>query len=166
MIKHEAHDQLSHGSWAGEGGGSSIASRIKNNLSRYQMQESYGQNYDEGKKAKQQAPRTGQQSYDNYKTQRDKFAREIEEFPDRSFQAESYASLLAEAQGFIDGFDGKRPIVPIGKYQLSNPFPINGFFFCRVPKFGKAPATRPINRMAIGLVAEQFVPVVLFQIRC
>jgi hypothetical protein len=137
MIKHEAHDQLSHGSWAGEGGGSSIASRIKNNLSRYQMQESYGQNYDEGKKAKQQAPRTGQQSYDNYKTQRDKFAREIEEFPDRSFQAESYASLLAEAQGFLDGFDGKRPIVPIGKYQLSNPFPSMDSFFAEFPSLAK-----------------------------
>jgi hypothetical protein len=81
------------------GGGSSIASRIKNNLSRYQMQESYGQNYDEGKKAKQQAPRTGKQSYDNYKNKEINL-KEIDEFPDRSFQAESYASLLAEAQGF------------------------------------------------------------------
>jgi hypothetical protein len=121
IVKHEAHDQLSHGSWAGEGAGSSISSRIKNNLSRYQMQESYGQNYDEGKEAKRNAPRTGKQSYDNYKTQRNKWLKEIDEFPDRSFQAESYASLLAEAQGFMDGFDGKRPIVPIGKYSLGAP---------------------------------------------
>ena len=137
IVKHEAHDQLSHGSWAGEGAGSSITSRIKNNLSRYQMQESYGQNYDEGKKAKQQAPKTGEQSYDGYKTQRDKWAKEIENFPDRSFQAESYASLLAEAQGFMDGFDGKRPIVPIGKYQLSSRLPMIDDFLAEYPSLLK-----------------------------
>ena len=136
MVKHEAHDQLSHGSWAGEGG-SSIASRIKNNLSRYQMQESYGQNYDEGKKAKQQAPKTGEQSYDGYKTQRDKWLKEIDEFPDRSFQAENYAALLAEAQGFMDGFDGKRPIVPIGKYQLSSRLPMVDDFLAEFPSLMK-----------------------------
>ena len=136
MVKHEAHDQLSHGSWAGEGG-SSIASRIKNNLSRYQMQESYGQNYDEGKKAKQDAPRTGEKSYEGYKTQRDKWLKEIDEFPDRSFQAENYASLLAEAQGFMDGFDGKRPIVPIGKYQLSSRLPMVDDFFAEFPSLMK-----------------------------
>jgi hypothetical protein len=136
MVKHEAHDQLSHGSWAGEGG-SSIASRIKNNLSRYQMQESYGQNYDEGKQAKKNAPRTGKQSYDNYEEQRNKWLEEIDEFPDRSFQAESYASLLAEAQGFMDGFDGKRPIVPIGKYQLSSRLPMIDDFLAEYPSLMK-----------------------------
>ena len=136
MAKHETHDQLSHGSWAGEGG-SSIASRIKNNLSRYQIQESYGQNYDEGKKAKQQAPKTGKQSYDNYEQQRDKWLKEIDEFPDRSFQAENYAGLLAEAQGFMDGFDGKKPIVPIGKYSLGNPIPQLDTFLAEFPSLMK-----------------------------
>ena len=136
MSKHESHDQLSHGSWAGEGG-SSIASRIKNNLSRYQIQESYGQNYDEGKKAKQDAPRTGKQSYDNYEEQRDKWLKEIDEFPDRSFQAENYAALLAEAQGFMDGFDGKKPIVPIGKYQLSSRLPMVDDFLAEFPSLMK-----------------------------
>ena len=136
MVKHEAHDQLSHGSWAGEGG-SSIASRIKNNLSRYQMQESYGQNYDEGKKAKQDAPRTGEKSYEGYKTQRDKWLKEIDEFPDRSFQAENYAALLAEAQGFMDGFDGKKPIVPISKYQLSDRLPMIDEFLAEFPSLVK-----------------------------
>jgi len=137
MKKHEEHDQSSHGSWAGEGGGSSIASRIKNNLSKYQMQESYGQNYDEGKKAKQDAPRTGKQSYDGYKIQRDKWSKEIDEFPDRSFQAENYAGLLAEAQGFMDGFDGKKPIVPIGKYQLSSRLPMIDEFLAEYPSLLK-----------------------------
>ena len=137
MSKHESHDQLSHGSWAGEGAGSSIASRIKNNLSRYQIQESYGQNYDEGKKAKQQAPKTGKQSYDNYEQQRDKWLKEIDEFPDRSFQAENYAGLLAEAQGFMDGFDGKKPIVPIGKYQLSSRLPMVDDFLAEFPSLMK-----------------------------
>jgi|GEM_PF-6354042 len=136
MAKHEAHDQLSHGSWAGEGG-SSIASRIKNNLSRYQMQESYGQNYDEGKQAKKNAPRTGKQSYDNYEQQRNKWLEEIDEFPDRSFQAENYAGLLAEAQGFMDGFDGKKPIVPIGKYQLSSRLPMIDDFLAEFPSLMK-----------------------------
>jgi len=121
MTKHETHDQLTHGSWAGEGS-SSIASRIRNNLSRYQIQATYGDNYDEGKQAKRNSPRTGQQSYDNYKRQRDKWLDESRKFPDRSMQAENYAGLLAEAQGFMDGFDGKRPIVPIRRMMFSEPF--------------------------------------------
>lgn len=119
MEKHETHDQLSHGSWAGEGG-SSIASRIRNNLSRYQIQATYGANYDEGKQVKASSPRTGKQSYDNYRNQRDKWLKEIADFPDRSIQAENYAGLLAEAQGFMDGFDGKRPIVNIRRMTFTD----------------------------------------------
>jgi len=119
MEKHETHDQLSHGNWAGEGG-SSIASRIRNNLSRYQIQETYGANYDEGKQVKASSPRTGKQSYDNYKNRRDEWLKEIADFPDRSMQAESYAGLLAEAQGFMDGFDGKKPIVPIKRMTFTD----------------------------------------------
>lgn len=136
MIKHEAHDQLTHGSWSGDGT-DSLATRIKTNLSRLQIQESYGQNYDEGKQAKKNAPRTGKQSYDNYKEQRDRNLNEFKDFPDRSFQAENYASIIAEAQGFMDGFDGKRPIVPIGRFSLGNPIPQLDTFFGEFPSLAK-----------------------------
>lgn len=118
--KHEAHDQLTHGSWAGESPLSTIATRIKNNMSDYAIQESYGQNYDEGRGAKINAPRTGKMSYDNYKNRRDEYFTELGKYPDRSFQAENYAGLLAEAQGFLDGYDGKRPIVNSKKYRVSD----------------------------------------------
>ena len=118
LEKHEAHDQLTHGSWAGEDSSSSVASRIKNNLSRTQIQGTYGQNYDEGKRAKRQAPKTGLQSKNNYANRRNEYLREISKYPDRSIEAENYAGLLAEAQGFIDGFDGRKPIVRISRFTF------------------------------------------------
>ena len=118
LQKHESHDQLTHGSWAGEDSSSSIASRIKNNLSRSQIQGTYGQNYDEGKRAKREAPNTGVQSKNNYTNRRNEYLREISKYPDRSIQAENYAGLLAEAQGFIDGFDGRKPIVRISRWTF------------------------------------------------
>ena len=130
LQKHEAHDQLTHGSWAGEDSSSSVASRIKNNLSRTQIQGTYGQNYDEGKRAKREAPNTGVQSKNNYTNRRNEYLREISKYPDRSIQAENYAGLLAEAQGFIDGFDGRKPIVRISRWTFSDtPIGVGGGMF-------------------------------------
>jgi predicted ABC-type ATPase len=138
------HAQVSHGSWAdggsdSTGGGSStddststIARRINNNLSRREIGLTYGQNYDEGKRAKEQAPRTGLQSRKNYENRRNQYLTEIAKYPDRSLEAENYAGSLAEAQGFMDGFDGRKPIVRIRRWSLSEmPFGVGegaGFF--------------------------------------
>lgn len=129
--KHGSHDQLSHGSWAGQGTdvkdviSATVANRINNNLTRRQISETYGQNYDEGKRAKQEAPRTGLKSRNNYERRRDQYLSEIKKYPDRSMEAENYAANLAEAQGFMDGFDGHKPIVRINRWSLNEmPFGI------------------------------------------
>jgi hypothetical protein len=119
------HAQSSHGSWAGGGTdptsivNSTVANRIKSNLSQRQIQETYGQNYDEGKRAKQEAPRTGLKSRNNYERRRDQYLSEVAKYPDRSAEAENYSANLAEAQGFMDGFDGHKPIVRISKWSLN-----------------------------------------------
>lgn len=125
------HAQTTHGSWADGGTDSkdivseTVANRINNNLTRRQISETYGQNYDEGKRAKQEAPRTGLKSRNNYERRRDEYLTEIAKYPDRSIQAENYAGNLAEAQGFIDGFDGRKPIVRINRWSLNEmPFGI------------------------------------------
>ena len=119
------HAQSSHGSWA-DGGtdptsvvNATVANRINNNLTHRQIQETYAQNYDEGKRAKQEAPRTGLKSRNNYERRRDQYLSEVAKYPDRSAEAENYSANLAEAQGFMDGFDGHKPIVRISKWSLS-----------------------------------------------
>jgi predicted ABC-type ATPase len=132
------HAQNTHGSWA-DGGtdsesivNSTIANRINSNLSRRQITSTYGQNYDEGKRAKELSPRTGLQSRNNYERRRNEYLTEIAKYPDRSLEAENYAGNLAEAQGFMDGFDGHKPIVRIKRWSLNEmPFMVGegaGFF--------------------------------------